>query len=137
MQFDNPDRALAFFALFFRLQILVQQTTNYPTGVVYMLSNSEVRDSILQANGLYSIYKGVSELVAIVYWLLTACVIFAIVSLIRGTVRDIRAKGHNVTDVEIGKLTKNVRKTTKQIMLLIEQIRLDRDSRQLKDGDKQ
>ena len=83
----SPDRALAFFALFFGFMVVLQQATNYHHGVVYQLSTQDLRDTI-DGRHVSVIYGGMVQVVIGAYWFFFACALFAVASLIRGTIHE-------------------------------------------------
>jgi hypothetical protein len=119
-RFDSPDRALAFFALFFGLLVLLQQTTGYPYGVVYQFSDTGARVEVARLP-MVSIYQRLGILVSAIYWILVAGFLFAIASLLRGTWRDLK---RNDSGVE---MTNELHQLNNNISKLISEIKLDRE----------
>jgi hypothetical protein len=107
LSFDNTDRALAFFALFFAFQVLVQQSANYPYGIVYQLSFDDAREVINQGTKMHEWYTRYGVAVMASYWLLTACILFFVVSIFRGLWRDIR--NQKKESKNIGQINKEIR----------------------------
>jgi hypothetical protein len=114
LPFDNPDRALAFLAFFFALQILVQQSSNYPYGLVYQFSPNDARETIAKGTTMYEWYAGYGGAVSALYWFFTACALFFLVALFRGTVRDFRHREESITKQDIKELQNGLKELSEQ-----------------------
>ena len=106
-RFEMPDRALAYLALFVGCALLVQQATEYPHGVIYMLSDTSTRD-IIDKSTTYPHVVGVwRDVMTTVYWFFIAGALFSLVALLRGTIRDAK-ENTNKKNKDIGEINRNI-----------------------------
>jgi len=89
-RFDSPDRALAFLALLLGLVLLVQQSTHYHQGFVYQVSPWDVKRFINEGPKMLEQFKPWEYPMVALYWLFLAGALFFLVSLIRGTIHDLK-----------------------------------------------
>ena len=87
-RFEIPDRALAYLALFVGFALLSQQVTEYPHGVVYMLSGVGTRSTIDESLTHPQVVGMWRVIMTALYWLFVASALLSLVALFRGTKRD-------------------------------------------------
>jgi predicted PurR-regulated permease PerM len=131
-RFQNPDRSLAWFALLFAIALLVQQSTTYIHGVVYMVSDKSNRKTIDEnlCSSPTVMAKGkLGVTMRITYW---ACIILLILisaSLLIGTIRepsntDIQkiVESNNQTQQSIQQLNNRIDQLLQQNNALMERL---------------
>ena len=75
--FENPDRALAYFAFFIAFVILFQQITGFKYGIIYVLSDSAARHLIDQSYTQSSVIGVWNYIIYVVYWLFIVCALLS------------------------------------------------------------
>ncbi len=99
--FENPDRAMAYFALFLGLALLAQQIYDFQYGLVWAFSLNADRATIVDKQRRSVIPDSWAVAVFAAYWLFLACALFAIVAVIRGQIREFEEKKERRRDATV------------------------------------